>query len=154
MSDILPQARKESVVRKFVALISVSMALSWNASFAADDVILRVKINNLKNDKGQLVIALFDNSDDFLKNTVAEKTVEIDKNLTGVVDFKIPSPGSYAVVAFHDRNANGDLDVAVIIPREPYGFSNDARSPFGPPRFKKAAFEVADSDLEIAFGVR
>jgi uncharacterized protein (DUF2141 family) len=136
------------------ALLGVSTVFNATACLADDDFNLHVKIDNLKNDKGKLVIALFDNSDDFLKNTVAEKIVEIDDDLTGQVDFKITTPGSYAVVAFHDRNENGDLDVAVIIPREPYGFSNNARSMFGPPRFKKASFEVVDSDVEIEFGVR
>jgi uncharacterized protein (DUF2141 family) len=136
------------------ALLCVSTVFNATTCLADDDFNLHVKIDNLKNDKGKLVIALFDNSDDFLKNTVAEKIVEIDDDLTGQVDFKITTPGSYAVVAFHDRNENGDLDVVVIIPREPYGFSNNARSMFGPPRFKKASFEVVDSDVEIEFGVR
>lgn len=142
---------------KFVILATLTclaFALSSVPVSADGDVILRVKVENLKNSKGKLVVALFDNSDDFLKTTVDEKMVEIDENLIGQVDFNIKSPGAYAVAAFHDRNANGDLDVVVIIPREPYGFSNDARSLFGPPKFKKAAFDVSNSDLEIAFGVR
>ena len=137
-----------------MTLLCLSTAFNSSACIAADDFNLHVKIDNLKNNKGKLVIALFDNSDDFLKNTVDEKIIDIDENLVGEVDFKITSPGSYAVAAYHDRNANGDLDVAVIIPREPYGFSNNARSLFGPPRFKKAAFDVVDRDVEITFGVR
>ena len=142
---------------KFLILMTLaclSIGFAGGAVSADGDVILRVKVENLKNSKGKLVVALFDNSDDFLKNTVDEKIVEIDENLIGQVYFNIKSPGAYAVAAFHDRNANGDLDVAVIIPREPYGFSNDARALFGPPKFKKAAFDVSNSDLEIAFGVR
>jgi uncharacterized protein (DUF2141 family) len=144
------------VMRKLILVSWAVLALAFGSgtSFAADDVNLHVKIDNLKNSKGKLVVALFDNSDDFLKNTIDQKIIDINENLVGEVDFKITSPGSYAVVAFHDRNSNGDLDVAVIIPREPYGFSNDARSMFGPPKFRKASFDITDSDLEIEFGVR
>jgi uncharacterized protein (DUF2141 family) len=148
---------KDIIGMKFSILMTLtclSIVFPVVALSADGEVMLRVKIENLKNSKGKLVVALFDNSDDFLKNTIDEKIVEIEDNLIGQVDFKIKSPGAYAVAAFHDRNANGDLDVVVIIPREPYGFSNDARSLFGPPKFKKAAFDVSDSDLEIAFVVR
>ena len=137
-----------------ITLAYLSIAFPVGAISADGDVILRVKDENRKNSKGKLVVALFNNSDDFLKNTIDEKIIEIDENLTGQVDFNIKSPGAYAVAAFHDRNANGDLDVVVIIPREPYGFSNDARSLFGPPKFKKAAFDVSNSDLAIAFSLR
>jgi uncharacterized protein (DUF2141 family) len=135
-------------------MFGLSIAFGPATCIAADDFNLHVKIDNLKNNKGKLVIALFNNSDDFLKNTVDKRIIDIDESLVGEVDFKITTPGSYAVVAYHDKNANGDLDVAVIIPREPYGFSNNARSLFGPPRFKKASFDVIDSDVDIEFGVR
>ena len=45
-----------------------------------------------------------------------------------------------AVTVMHDRNGNGELDTNLFgIPREPYGFSNDAElRTFGPPRFSDA----------------
>ena len=52
--------------------------------------------------------------------------------------------GEYAVTVFQDLNENGELDTSSIgFPREPYGFSNDARGSFGPPKFRKAKFDVA-----------
>lgn len=53
--------------------------------------------------------------------------------------------GEYAIKVFHDENGNKDLDTRIFgIPAERYGFSNDARSPFGPPDFEDARF-VLDS---------
>ena len=53
------------------------------------------------------------------------------------------APGSYAVVAIHDANANGDIDLNMFgIPTEGYGFSNGARPTLGPPSFDAAAVAV------------
>jgi uncharacterized protein (DUF2141 family) len=53
-------------------------------------------------------------------------------------------PGRYAVMAFHDRNADTRLNTLPIgLPTEPYGFSNNARGRFGPPGWARAVFEVS-----------
>ena len=59
-------------------------------------------------------------------------------------------PGRYAVNAFHDENANGELDTNLVgIPSEGYGFANDSDSSFGPPDFEAAAVNVGDA-AEVA----
>lgn len=67
------------------------------------------------------------------------------KAIGPVVQMQLPgiSPGIYAVKVFHDVNDNGLLDTNWIgIPKEPYGFSNDAMGTFGPPSFVQASFKV------------
>jgi len=55
-------------------------------------------------------------------------------------------PGKYVVTSYVDNNRNGRLDKNFLgIPQEKYGFSNDARSRFGPPDFADAEFEVGTS---------
>jgi uncharacterized protein (DUF2141 family) len=47
------------------------------------------------------------------------------------------------VKSFHDRDANGKMNFNPLgMPLEPYGFSNNARAPFGPPSWRRAAFTV------------
>lgn len=54
-------------------------------------------------------------------------------------------PGTYALIAHHDRNANDDLDRPVFqLPLEPYGYSNGAWTSIGLPAFEEVAFEVGD----------
>ena len=49
--------------------------------------------------------------------------------------------GEYAIQAFHDENANGEVDRAMLgIPREGVGFSRDARIGLGPPKWRDAYF--------------
>ena len=57
-------------------------------------------------------------------------------------DFNRPT-GTYAIGVFHDVNGNNSLDTNFLgIPKEQYGFGNDATGSFGPPSFNDAAITV------------
>lgn len=58
------------------------------------------------------------------------------------LDFGKVGAGRYAIALIHDENANGKLDKRLMIPREGFGFSQDAPVVMGPPRFDSAAFPV------------
>jgi uncharacterized protein (DUF2141 family) len=46
--------------------------------------------------------------------------------------------GEYAVMLFHDENGNQKMDSNLLgIPTEGYGFSNEAKGRFGPPKFSE-----------------
>ena len=54
-------------------------------------------------------------------------------------------PGTYAIIAHHDRDGNDELDRPVFqLPLEPYGYSNGAWTSVGLPAFDEIAFEVGD----------
>lgn len=56
--------------------------------------------------------------------------------------------GKYAVAVYVDNNRNGKLDKNFFgVPKEMYGFSNDARGMFGPPDFTEAAFEIGENPV-------
>ncbi len=68
--------------------------------------------------------------------------VAVNANEMSVV-FKDVPPGKYGVVAFQDIDANKDLKKNFLgFPKEPIGFSNDARIKMGPPAFADAAITV------------
>ena len=99
---------------------------------------LEVEITNLRNDKGLVSIELLDED----KKNVVSKT-ELIKNKKCVVTFKGLKDNKYAVRYFHDENSNNKVDKNRIgIPKEGYGFSNDAYGNFGPKKFKKWLFTV------------
>ena len=60
--------------------------------------------------------------------------------------------GRYAIKLFLDLNGNGEVDTNFLgIPKEPYGFSNNAKGTLGPPSFDAAAFTIeGPRDLSIA----
>ena len=62
------------------------------------------------------------------------------------VTFAELSPGTYAIALLHDENANSKMDMAIFLPKEGFGFSRNPAVVTGPPKFKSAAFVVADAD--------
>jgi uncharacterized protein (DUF2141 family) len=63
--------------------------------------------------------------------------------------------GDYAVKVYHDENNNSKMDKAMFgIPTEAYGFSNDARGKFGPPKYSEAVFQFNSSGQEIFIKIK
>lgn len=139
------------IAAAFIVLSAASTMAGAKTSLNAG---LSVKISKIKNDKGKLVVALFDSKEDFLKKTVSELSLDIGEGGQVLAQFFDIPPGIYAIAAYHDKNADGKLNTFMLVPREDYGFSNDARSMFGPPSFKSASFEVGEQDIGIEFRVR
>ena len=83
---------------------------------------------------------LFPSDDKFYRGVVGEATA--DRLTVTVPDLP---PGKYAVAAYVDNNRNGRQDKNFGVPKEIYGFSNDARGVFGPPDFSAVAFEIGES---------
>ena len=62
----------------------------------------------------------------------------------------MPAAGSYALVMFHDANANGDLDQGPFgIPLEGFGFSNNVRPFLMAPSLKSASFFAGPGDTRL-----
>ena len=71
------------------------------------------------------------------------------------VAFENVVPGQYGISAFQDVNNNEKLDTSFIgLPKEPYGFSQNARGKFGPPGFKEIAFEIGSEPETVEINLR
>lgn len=121
----------------FAILISMMIMAQKNT--------LTVHITNCKNDKGKVMVAIFNNAGSFLKNPLYGKMSEINGKSAKVVFENLPS-GTYAISTYHDENSNQNLDTGLFgIPKERYGFSNDAKGNMGPPKYEDAKFEISSS---------
>ena len=115
---------------------------------------LIVTIENLKNINGDLLIGLYDNASNFPRKVATGKVVKVTEKLMKVT-FPDLKPGNYAVSVLHDENQNKDMDQGRLgIPKEGYGFSNNAMGVMGPPSFKKARFNVPDGDSSITIKMK
>ena len=54
----------------------------------------------------------------------------------------------------HDENANGKADMALVVPREGFGFSRNPAVRFGPPAFARAAFAIGPQDQRQTIRMR
>lgn len=104
---------------------------------------LEVIINEVKDNTGTIILGLFSDEATFLKKPIIGKTVKATPGRIVVVFDNVPV-GTYAVSIIHDSNENGELDSNLFgIPKEGFGFSNDAMGTFGPPSFDKAKLVVS-----------
>ncbi|WP_151999908.1 MULTISPECIES: DUF2141 domain-containing protein [unclassified Imperialibacter] len=110
---------------------------------------LVVKVTNLGDLKGQVMVGLFDKEDNFLKEPIKGVSAKVTAEGQEVVFENLPY-GEYAVSVIHDENENGELDTFLVIPTEPYGFSNNVMGKFGPPSFEQTKISFKnDTSIEI-----
>jgi len=143
---------------KLILLFSVvCCSLGFN-HLPAEECTIEVTINDIRNAEGQLLVSLYKPTDNFpyepSKSYAVEKSDIVGTSLT--YSFKVPQSGRYAVVLLDDENRNNDMDYNFLgIPKEGYGFSNDAK-PRGlsSPKFEAAAFDVEETGKRIAITMK
>jgi uncharacterized protein (DUF2141 family) len=117
---------------------------------------LTLQIVGMKNASGYVNISIADSEAGFLEKDKAY--AQIRTRVTGAevsVVLKGMPRRDYAVSVFHDENANGTLDKNMRgIPKEPYGFSNNARGKFGPPSYLVSRFTLQSDALTIKIMVQ
>jgi uncharacterized protein (DUF2141 family) len=118
------------------------VGLLWLTVMAKAQNNLQVKIDNIKNDLGDILIGLYDDGLNFPRKVADGRIVKASTD--GVIVFFYDlKPGPYAISVLHDENSNKDMDQSKIgIPKEGFGFSNNAKASFGPPSFDKAKIEL------------
>ena len=124
----------------------------------ADELVVRV--NNIK-EAGEIHIAIYDSAEAFEADRgekggaapgISQGTIEMVEPGSVTYRYELP-PGTYAIGIFHDANLNNRLDNYFFgVPREQYGFSNNARGFMGPPSFEDAAFSV-EGKTEISISL-
>lgn len=108
---------------------------------------LTIEVDGFDNDKGQLVLGVCNKKENFLKEYAYGDVVKIKNKKATVVIKNLPS-GDYAISLFHDVNSNNILDKNMFgIPSEDYGFSNNAKGTFGPPKYDDAKFNLIENKV-------
>ena len=104
---------------------------------------VRITVTNFENIKGKLQVCLTDKKEDFLKQCEYATAVTVTNNTISLEIANVKT-GVYSISLFHDENNNGVLDTKGFfgIPSEPYGFSNNPSTTFGPPSFEKCTFLI------------
>jgi uncharacterized protein (DUF2141 family) len=141
------------IIKWIVSLLAVGMAMSSPGK----DVHLTITVKLQKEEKGLVQLLLFNGKDGFpneVKKAVLSGSVRIE-NGKAVFHFADLKEGWYAATAFLDADEDGKMrKTRVGIPKDAYGFSNDARAAFSPPSFKSASFELQSAGQEISFTLK
>lgn len=127
------------------ALVLAATGMS-TVAYAGD---LTVEVSGIGRAKGDILVAIFDQKGQWLRQAKLSQKTPAGKGSVNVVFENLPE-GEYAVSAVHDLNSNGQLDSnAIGIPNEPYGFSNDAAGSFGPPSYDDAKISIDQNKKSI-----
>jgi len=125
--------------------LAVSIICAWIAAqgFAQTGTVV-LNVTQIQADKGGEISAgifIRENFPKVGKQFVGQEKSVIRKSIQFVFE-KVPV-GEYGVVAFQDIDKNKDLKTNFVgFPKEPIGFSNDAKIKFGPPNFDDAKVKV------------
>lgn len=104
---------------------------------------LVVNFSGLRSNDGQVLMKIVDQNE----VKVSGHVLKIRNNKASL-SLKLKE-GSYAISAFHDKNSDKKLNTnSVGIPKEAYGFSNNARGWFGPPDLEDQLIKV-NKNLKI-----
>lgn len=119
-----------------------------NQPLAPSTPALNVSVSGLQPGRGPVRIAVFSGQKSFPDHSAAAKkaVVAVNGNSAQHALTDLPA-GVVAIAAYQDLNNNGKLDRGTFgIPKEPYGFSNNAKGSMGPPSFKAASVNPARSN--------
>jgi uncharacterized protein (DUF2141 family) len=119
--------------------------------------LLRVHVIGLRNDHGDVRCSLFSSAEGFPSDSDNRSTTVVAQiaNRATICTFAGIAPGVYAIVLFHDENADGIFNRNWLgLPEEGYGFSNNARVYLRPPSFKAASFSFAGGTLDTQIKIR
>jgi uncharacterized protein (DUF2141 family) len=118
---------------------------------------LEIEVVGLRNDAGQVGCSLFNDPVAYPRDgtkVLSHVWAPIHQN-KAVCQFIGLKPGTYAAVVYHDENGDREFNMnAFGMPKEGYGFSNDAAALFGPPQFAAASFNYAGKKFYTVITIR
>jgi uncharacterized protein (DUF2141 family) len=125
-----------------VPALVLAVAMLFPAPAAAEGPAkLTVTVTGIKEAKGALMIAVFDQAGYDVEKPVAQAMTPVTAK-TATATFDLPA-GRYGIKMFHDVDGDGKMGANPFgMPIEPYGFSNDAPAQFGPATWDAASFVV------------
>ena len=117
---------------------------AWAATVAlAQDSTLVVTLLDVPNDKGHVLVALYNDASHWNQPLLA-KYVRKSPAVKGRIDIEFAhlAPGRYAVAALHDADDSGAMTTNFVgYPQEAYGFGNNARSAFSAPKYEECLID-------------
>jgi uncharacterized protein (DUF2141 family) len=145
-------------MRRLLAAVAMSSALHAHAQTAPPEpasASITVQASGFKDDQGQAIAKLFQPGDDVLAAGRWEAKSHIHDGHATLVLPALPA-GRYALVVFHDRNGNGQIDHGLLGPSEALGFSGGFRLSLfsGRPTFDELKFEFNGQAATMEVRVR
>lgn len=137
------------------ALIAGLCALPLSAA-ASPGYDVSATVSGLRSTKGQVIACLTADPEAFPNCDKDPGAIGLTMPASEEVllDFGQVAAGRYAIAIIHDENTNGKMDKALMMPREGFGFSRNAKLRLGPPSFEAASFPVEGASKHQSIRMR
>ena len=118
---------------------------------------IRILVSNIEEKKGTIHYGVYNNPKLFPDENgkILGGFEEVSKVIEDGLLIDDLEESNYAIAIFHDKNSNDEFDTFFSIPKEKFGFSNNARVFLGPPKFEDASIFVGQNSIvEIMIELR
>ena len=118
---------------------------------------IRILVSNIEEKKGTIHYGVYNNPKLFPDESgkILGGFEEVSKVIEDGLLIDDLEESNYAIAIFHDKNSNDKFDTFFSIPKEKFGFSNNARVFLGPPKFEDASIFVGQNSIvEIMIELR
>ena len=138
---------------KWVMVLGAATVMSF-ITVPSNAANLTVTVEQVRNSKGEIRFSIFNVPSQFPQgNELDSKDVRAQLGFVTVQFYNLIS-GVYAIAIHHDENSDGEMNTNFIgLPKEGYGFSNNAKVNFAPPVFEAAVFNLDVGDKSIRLRV-
>lgn len=105
---------------------------------------LTIEIVNIEQTKGKIRMGIYNDADKFPKEggAIRNEAFEVTGKTIKCVVKNLPH-GEYAIALYHDVNDDNVCNMNFVgMPKEPYGFSNNAKPTLSAPSFSSTKFVV------------
>ena len=134
---------------KFKNLFFVIIGLSSFTFQTSETCTLQVKIHNLRNLKGQMILEIYDQKKNYVDHPMARfvKEKTLTKNDTLTFYIKGLKKGQYAAAILDDQNKDDKMEFSMLhLPLEGFGFSNNIQATLlGKPAYEDVLFSVPEN---------
>jgi len=145
---------KQVIIFLIVCVVAIAPAAAVAGQVKTNVSNLIIHVIGFENSTGVAKVALVNSKENYTADTPFKGfNFEIINNEV-IQTITLPY-GQYAVKVYHDENGNNELDTRIFgIPKERYGFSNNAKGTLGPPEYEQTAFILNSPQKEISITIQ
>ena len=150
---ILRYKKIENMKINFLVIITF-VIFAWSELSSGE---IKILVSNIEEKRGTIHYGVYNNSELFPEESgkILGGYEEVSKVIENGLVIDELEESNYAIAIFHDKNSTKKFDTFFSIPKEKFGFSNNARVFLGPPKFEDASIFVGqNSVVEIMIELR
>ena len=148
---------KRLPIKIVLAVVFLAFLVAAHSAVSSESIgKLIVDISGFPSSDGFAMVALHNSEESYKggEDSAIAKTKTMVVGQKAQVIFTNLPYGWYGVSLYHDENGSGEMETnAMGIPKEAYGFSNNAKGFFGKPGYQKIRFQLDSAEKQIAISL-